>query len=209
MDEMQTAEELARLSWLETATVRAYDSVEHKVTDEDLRQRLGAFRNDHARHLSRMHRLLEKTAGGPEPSTEFIAFVREELNVVERTQDARHALEHLLLLERANAMFFADALAAELPGEAEALVSEEYEDSGRHVDEVELHAPHAVVGAGTSGLSAGIGGGTGVTPEGGIIPGAVPSRLPQSPTERQMESDIRGDVPPGFPGGGGGGKGDR
>jgi hypothetical protein len=200
MDEMQTAEELARLSWLETATVRAYDSVEHKVTDEDLRQRLGGFRADHARHLARMHRLLEKTAGGIEPPAEFISFVREELSVVERTQDPRHALEHLLLIERANAMFFADALAADLPAEAGQLVAEEHEDAERHVSEVELHAPHAIVGTGTSGLSTGTGGGVAVTAEGGIVPGAVPSHLPQSPIERQMESDIRGDVPPGIPG---------
>ncbi len=139
VDEMGTAAELARLSWLETATVRAYDSVEHRITDEDLRQRLGGFRSDHARHLSRMHRLLEKTAGGVEPSGEFMSFVREELRLVERAPDPADAMEHLLLIERANASFFADALASGLPAEVEQLVAEEREDEMRHVEEVELH----------------------------------------------------------------------
>ncbi|HEY3317058.1 MAG TPA: hypothetical protein VGK50_01360 [Coriobacteriia bacterium] len=138
-DRRGTANQLARLSWLETATVRAYDSVEHKVSGEDLRQRLGGFRADHARHLARMHRLLERTAGGAEPSAEFIRFVREELELIERTRDPAEAMEHLLLIERANASFFTDALASDLPAEAEQLVAEEREDELRHVDEVELH----------------------------------------------------------------------
>lgn len=200
VDERTAAAELARLSWLETATVRAYDSVEYKVTDEDLKQRLGGFRADHARHLSRMHRLLEKTAGGVAPSPEFIEFVREELSLLQRADDVAEAMEHLLLIERANASFFADALAEGLPAEAEQLVAEEREDELRHVDEVGLHIPQSIAGTGDDGrMWAGVGGGIGVTAEGAIVPGAVPSQLPESPVEKQMERDLRGEGAPSFP----------
>lgn len=40
-----------------------------------------------------------------------------------------------------------------------------------------------------------VGGGVGVTPDGGIIPGAVPAHLPQSPDREQLERDIKGDFP--------------
>jgi hypothetical protein len=77
---------------------------------------------------------------------------------------------------------------------------ERSEDTGdRFADEPEGR-PSDAWGRGPASLDAEQGGGVDVTPDGGIVPGAVPSQLPVSPAYRQMERDIRGDFPSRSPG---------
>ncbi len=134
------ARKLGVLDYLDRETVRAYDETLKKVRDDEIRQSLQLFRNNHAKMADQLDDVAERMGWRREtPSESFRSFFFEHTQIIRNAKDEDEALEGLLLIEQANLGECRRTLAAGPPLGAADIVRQMCTFEERDVDYLAKH----------------------------------------------------------------------
>lgn len=138
------AARLNELRYLEQQEARIFDLALGEAEGAPFASELEDMRDDHARHERELAALLGIIgAAQADPSHEFMAFVQEQLRLVQGAGSHGELLERLLLAELGGAAAYAELLesGAELPADLPGRLARQRDDELRHVTVIEALAP--------------------------------------------------------------------
>lgn len=125
---------LIDLAQLDIDAILAYDQAIERIENEDIRQTLERFREDHSRHVTRLSTLIASLGGSPPPMIRDVTgFFIEGMTAITSNFGLRGALLAMAGNEVLTTSKYREALALGLPPEHVEVIEKNYGDETRHL----------------------------------------------------------------------------
>jgi rubrerythrin len=138
MDTNQIIKVCSSLMQLDLDAVHAYDQAIKRIDEEDIRERITAFRHDHERHVEDLEQAIRGLGGEPpERSRGVKGFFLEGFTAAMGVAGSKAALRAMRTNEKLTNKKYEEALGEQLPDDVRQLVEKNREDERRHLQYIE------------------------------------------------------------------------
>jgi rubrerythrin len=139
MDKTKVVKQLESLRQLDFDAIQAYEQAIEKIDLVTVRSQLESFRDDHARHVADLTRLLEGLGETPETlGRDLKGVLLEGMTALRSVTGTKGALKAMRMNEKLTNKAYEEALDEDLPDQVREVVLRNRADEARHLEYIEL-----------------------------------------------------------------------